>query len=828
VVPFFIRIFASDLVMCLVFHQVHKRESGESPEQYPLLSSPLWKVQTAATEQQLGKADFSERARKPAKARAEPSLLELCRAQARFDQRSNLPCRTKDAKTSGTGLSRKESIKTRRKQVRKLLWMSLSLFVLCAHAQNKRQQSEMKDSVALSNVTVIGKSKTQRLREGALSVNAIDVSSIISSINSINGLVDRTAGVKLREEGGVGSDFDLSISGMSGNSVRYFIDGVPMDAKGTGLTLSNLPISMIDHVEIYKGVVPTWLNSDVLGGAVNIVTNRKRKNYLDVSYGLGSYHTHKADLNGQYILKNGLTLRPTLGISYSKNDYMMKNVEVWDEASRKYIETDRRRFHDDYFSLFGQLEAGVTDQSWADEFFVYLSYHKMNKDLQTGQVQTRVIGMAERESDAWSVGARYQKREFLLKKLSANLSFSHTWDHSITTDTARRQYDWNGDYIVSARNEINGRAFSKRHFKRPLTIAKADFRYTFNDQHMLNLSYSLNRTGNNRWDDVEKDFMPANDVLAKHIIGLSYNQVFWDGRMSNTFFLKDYINYLSVEQTDLSFITLSDEVASKSTQNSMGGGVGTKVEILPQLAVKASYEHTVRLPLAREMLGNGSTVYANLALKPERSDNLNLGVFGTFRSGLHTWYYEAGGFLRFVDNYIQAQITEKEGTMQYTNEPAVHIKGLEAEVRYDWNKRLQVTGTFSWQDARNRNRYMNDGKPSATFDNRIPNRPWLFASADAHYTFQDLLQRGDRLMLGADYQWVHWFFLSWEAYGAKDTKARIPEKNIFGANVTYSWHRDRYSVSLDCQNLFNETVYDNYKLQKPGRMLFAKFRLLLQ
>ena len=713
--------------------------------------------------------------------------------------------------------------------MRRLLWLSLCLWAFGAFAQdNAKLHRQMKDSVTLDNVTVTGKSKTQRLREGALSVNAIDVNSIISSINSINGLVDRTAGVKIREEGGLGSDFDLSISGMSGNSVRYFIDGVPLDTKGTGMTLSNLPISMIDHVEIYKGVVPTWLNSDVLGGAVNIVTNRKQKNYLDVSYGLGSYHTHKGDLNGQYILKNGLTLRPTLGISYSKNDYMMKDVEVWDEASRKYIETDRRRFHDDYFSLFGQLEAGVTDRSWADEFFVYLSYHKMNKDLQTGQVQTRVIGMAERESDAWSVGARYQKREFLLKKLSANLSFSHTWDHSITTDTARRQYDWNGDYIVSARNEINGRAFSKRHFKRPLTIAKADFKYTFNEHHLLNLSYALNRTGNNRWDDVEADFIPANDVLAKHIIGLSYNQVFWDGRMSNTFFLKDYINYLSVEQTDLSFITLSDEVESKNTQNSMGGGVGTKVELMPQLAVKASYEHTVRLPLARELLGNGSTVYANLALKPEVSDNLNLGLFGTFRSGLHTLYYEAGGFLRFVDNYIQAQITEKEGTMQYTNEPAVHIKGLEAELRYDWNKRLQVAGTFSWQDARNRNRYMNDGKPSATYDNRVPNRPWLFASAEAHYTFQDLLQRGDRLMLGADYQWVHWFFLSWEAYGAKDTKARIPEKNIVGANITYSWHRDRYSVSLDCQNLFDQTVYDNYKLQKPGRMLFAKFRLLLQ
>ena len=228
------------------------------------------------------------------------------------------------------------------------------------------------------------------------------------------------------------------------------------------------------------------------------------------------------------------------------------------------------------------------------------------------------------------------------------------------------------------------------------------------------------------------------------------------------------------------------------------------------------------------MLGNATTIYANLALKPEKSDNVNLGIFGTFRFGQHTLYYEANGFLRFVDDYILPHITEKEGTMQYGNEPAVHIKGLEGEIRYDWARRLQISGNISWQDARNRNRYLDNGKESVTYNNRVPNRPWLFASAETHYTFRNLLQNTDRLVLGADYQWVHWFFLSWEAYGAKDTKARIPEKNIFGANITYSWHRDRYSVSLDCQNLFDQTVYDNYKLQKPGRMLFAKFRLLLQ
>ena len=686
----------------------------------------------------------------------------------------------------------------------------------------------MKDSVILDNVTITGKSKTQRLREGALAVNAIDVRSIVSSISSLNGIIDRTAGVKLREEGGVGSDFDLSINGMSGNSVRYFIDGVPLDTKGSGVTLTNLPVNLIDHIEIYKGVVPTWLSSDALGGAVNIVTNRKKVNYLDASYGIGSYHTHKGDLNAQYVFKNGLTIRPTFGVNYSKNDYMMHGVEVWNEESREYIAADRRRFHDDYLSALGQVEVGFTDKWWADEFFVSVSYNKVEKEVQTGQIQTKVVGEAERRSEAWSHSANYQKRDFLLKNLTASLSLSHTWDHAQTIDTVYRKYDWNGDFIKSSRNEITGRARTLRHYKRPLTIGRADMRYRFNDMHLLNLSYALNRTGNDRWDDVDKSFEAANDVLAKHIIGLSYNQTLFGGILNNTFFLKDYVNHLDINQTDIPTVTGSREVQGSSTSNDLGGGIGIKVQPSELLALKASYEHSVRLPLARELLGNGTTIYANVALEPEKSENFNIGLFGTLRHNDHTLSYEVNGFLRYVDNYIQPQVSEKEGMMQYVNVPAVHIKGVEGELRYDWQQRLQIVGNVTWQDARDRQEFKSDGKPSVTFNNHVPNRPWFYASAEARYQFRNLLAKHDRLQLGIDYQWVHWFYLSWEGYGALDTKARIPEKNIFGAQATYSWHQGRYNLSVSCDNLFDRTVYDNYKLQKPGRTLFAKFRILLQ
>lgn len=693
----------------------------------------------------------------------------------------------------------------------------------------RRDFSMKENAVALQSVEVYGKSQTQRTREGAFSVNAIDISPIVNSLNNLTDLINRTSGVKVRQEGGVGSDFDLSINGMSGNSVRYFLDGVPLDTKGSGVTLANLPVNMIDRIEIYKGIVPASLGTDALGGAVNIITKQEKTNYLDVSYGIGSFHTHKADLNAQWVMpKTGLIIRPTIGINYSKNDYMMKGVEVWDEESRKYLPQNRRRFHDGYFSMIAQMEVGFANKPWADAFFLSASYSKEDKELQTGSVQSKVYGMAERQSDAWNISARYQKRDFLVKGLQANAFLSHTGDHLLTVDTAYRKYDWNGDYITSSRNEITGRGKSLRHYKRPLTIVRTNLDYSLNEHHGFNLNYLLSRTGNERYDEVDTDFEPANDVLAKHVLGLSYYQSFFDGRMENTFFLKDYINHLVVRQTDLYWQTGSENNRGAHTKNYVGGGAGMRFTFIEPFSLKASYERSVRLPLTRELLGNGTTIYANVALKPESSHNVNAGFFGTWHPApKHTLYYEANGFMRNVDDYIQATVSEKEGMMQYENVPAVHIKGVEGEIRYDWNGRLQLSANASYQDARDQRKYKTDGKPSATYRNRVPNRPWLFGGAEGCYTFRDCFGEGNRLRLSASYQWVHWYFLTWEAYGARESKARIPAQHIVNADITYSWRKGRYNVSVECTNLLDKLAYDNYKLQKPGRAFFAKFRLFI-
>lgn len=685
------------------------------------------------------------------------------------------------------------------------------------------------NSITLNTVEIYGKTKTQQIKEGVFAVNALDVKPQINTLKNLNEMVNRTTGIKIREEGGVGSDFELSINGMSGNSVRYFIDGMPLDAKGSGVSLANLPVNIIDRIEIYKGVVPASLGADALGGAINIITNQAKKNYLDASYGIGSFHTHKVDLNAQFVEpKTELIIRPTIGVNYSKNDYMMKGVEVWDEGSRDFVLVKRKRFHDDYFSLLGQLEVGFVDKSWADAFFVSGSYSKVDKELQTGSIQSKVYGMAERQVDAWNISARYLKDNFLIDNLKLNASLSHTWDHSLTVDTAFRKYNWDGGYIESSRNEITGRDRSLRHYKRPLTIVRTNLDYRFNPHHSLNLNYLLSRTGNDRYDEIDTEFEPSNDILAKHIIGLSYNQSFFRGKMDNTFFVKDYINHLDIQQQDLSWITGSSGAASSSTKNHLGCGVGTRYNFWEELALKASFEHSVRLPLARELLGNGTTVYPNVKLNPENSNNVNLGGYGTVRLAPgHLLYYEANGFYRNVKDYIHAIISQTEGMMQYENVANVDIKGIEGELRYTWKDYLQAIVNCSYQDARDKQELKADGKPSISYNNKVPNRPWLFSNAELNVTLRDLFQKNSKLRLGYQYQYVHWFFLTWEGYGVLESKSKIPTQHLHTALLSYSWNKERYNISLECNNLFDATLYDNYMLQKPGRSFFCKFRLFI-
>ncbi|MEX2594195.1 MAG: TonB-dependent receptor plug domain-containing protein [Anditalea sp.] len=155
---------------------------------------------------------------------------------------------------------------------------------------NLREKAFMMD-VAMVN----GKSVTRQVNELPYAVTAISAKELYNSTSNAKEMLNRVPGVRVLEEGGLGSDLSFTLNGFSGDQVKFFLDGIPMDNFGSSLSISNIPVNTIDRIEVYKGVVPVWLGTDALGGAVNIITNQKN-NFLDASYSFGSFNTHQVSL----------------------------------------------------------------------------------------------------------------------------------------------------------------------------------------------------------------------------------------------------------------------------------------------------------------------------------------------------------------------------------------------------------------------------------------------------------------------------------------------------------------------------------------------------
>lgn len=685
------------------------------------------------------------------------------------------------------------------------------------------------DRKLLDEVVVLGTTHRGAMRRQALSAVSLDVSSVLSSLSRLDDLVSRTSGVHLREEGGLGSAAELTINGLGGQAVRYFIDGVPLSSRGSSVTLQTLPTNIVDRVEIYKGVVPPELGMDALGGAVNIVTKRSRESFLDASVRGGSFHTLAADLHGQYRHPaSGLTLRPTLSLQTSRNDYIMRDAEVWDEERQDLVRRDVRRFHDGYRSLTAGLQLGVTHMPWADEALLGADFTGSEKEIQTGFYQKWVVGEATRRRSDLSVTAHYTKQDLLTEGLSLRLDAGFARDHILLADTAFRHYSWDGTFLETNHGEVLKREKALRHTLRPGLSLRLNLSYDSGKWGALNLNYQLSALRNHRYDDLDDTFDESRDRMTRHIMGLSYGGDLLGGRLHLMGFLKDYLYTVSIGQSDLPWLTGAEEAASHSARNHLGGGLGLRYAPLEALAVKGSYEYATQLPSARQLMGNGMTIYPNFKLRPERAHNVNIGLYGqTPARGDHYLEYEGTFFYRDVHDFFHRVIVS-DVESQYVNIGTTRIMGVEGEVKYSYRSLLDLTLNGTCSDERDRTPSDLYGRPNATFGCRIPNRPWLYGNLMAGMTLREPFGVDrSKLRLDLAVGYIRWFYRDWAAFGSRESKAVIPSQYNLSGGVTWSFHHSRYSVSLQGDNLLDRPLYDNYMLQKPGRSLFCKVRVFI-
>jgi outer membrane receptor for ferrienterochelin and colicins len=98
-------------------------------------------------------------------------------------------------------------------------------------------------------------------------------------VNNLAELFQDDLSVRVSQDGALGSS--MSIRGLSGEHVKFLIDGVPVIGRMNGnIDLAQMNLNNVDHIEIIEGPMSVVYGSNALAGVVNIITKENKNTRL--------------------------------------------------------------------------------------------------------------------------------------------------------------------------------------------------------------------------------------------------------------------------------------------------------------------------------------------------------------------------------------------------------------------------------------------------------------------------------------------------------------------------------------------------------------------
>ncbi|OEJ98575.1 hypothetical protein A8C32_05060 [Flavivirga aquatica] len=684
------------------------------------------------------------------------------------------------------------------------------------------------DIEALKQVTITKKTEGRKTREKAFEVEVIQTKDLKNISVDINSILTTIPGVNVRQRGGLGSAFDFSLNGLSGKQVKFFIDGIPLENFGSSLTLNNFPATLIERAEIYKGVVPIYLGADALGGAVNIITSKRKNDFIDVSYDIGSFNTHRTTLNGQYYGKKGFVLQLASFYNYSDNDYTIDDIVVRDELGNDTgIRRDHvKRFHDAYNSQMVSVKTGLVDKTYADRFMIGITASANKNEIQHPIDPQNPFGEVFTKNKIISGSVDFEKNNLFKEKLRLKIYGSITRNIEKVVDTSSRKYDWFGNFIERGDKTLGEFEANKTRFefKDNMHLITGLVSYVINDKNALNLSYTKNYIKRQGEDPERIGRIAFKDphIVNKNIFGLSYDANLLDAKWNTSIFTKGYLlNSKGVIEDLFTNVEADRFTHFKNTFKELGYGLATTYKFSNGFQVKGSFESTFRIPEGYEVFGDGFLLKSNPELLPEKSYNANLGIL--FNSDINDFKIQADTniFLRASENFIAIK---SEGIFsRYFNTANARSTGVEGEVRTLYKNTFFLDVNATYQNIIDRNAGENAGVRFLK-NQRIANIPYLFGNLSIGSKFKNVITNNDRFNMSWSIYYVHDYPLTSFVEGAANERAIIPEQFSHNLQVGYSFHNGKYNLSVLAKNITDAKIFDNFEIQQPGRAFYVKLR----
>lgn len=713
--------------------------------------------------------------------------------------------------------------------------------VLNAGAVVSRNLVMVERAVVLDEVVMTAESEKTRLENTAQAIHVIETKVAKLQSADLGDILAKTEGVNVQRGGGLGSGFRFALNGLSGDQIRFFYDGVPLTFSPYGFGIANVPVNMIDRIEVYKGVVPVQFGADALGGAVNLVPPGMRYGWSgSASYQIGSFGTHRLTTSLNYAdEQTGLFVASGGFFDYTDNNYQI-DVAV-SETSNGGTPTGRlrqatiERFHDAYRAYGGNLRLGIRHKKWANKLSLEGYYGNYDNEIQNSQspglIEQPTLGINEAIAGSpfgelmftsYSAGLNLDYNVNLHPQWELDLKAGYNYSERVSIDTSRNLYDWFGE-VIRVQNQAGELGIADHLITESQSLfVRQQLTFKLSDQHAFKLSIAPThqyRTADDLLIDGPFDPALGDGYLFDLVSGLEYTADLLNGRLQNIAFAKNYRQNIRIELLDPS---LGEVLLDERSVSSYGAGNGIRYDWSDRFSTKLSYEFAYRLPRQDEIFGDGQLIQENLDLQPESSHNINLQAsYGSKPTSKIDWQLKGNFFLRRIDDLIFLLVDANDfGSFQNVWSATSQGIELSGKVR-ELLPGLSLSANSTYQAYYN----TSDDGPFASFQgDRIPNTPYFFANGAAEYKLLDVLKEQDRLSFFYNIRYVHAFFIGWESAGLRQFKTEVPDQSVHAAGLTYQLNiKDwQHALTVESQNLTNAKVFDLFGVQRPGRAFFVK------
>jgi iron complex outermembrane receptor protein len=569
-------------------------------------------------------------------------------------------------------------------------------------------------------------------------------------MEDLSEVLEKEAGIQVRQSGGLGSFSTVSLRGSSSDQVIVFLDGILLNsASGGGVDLGNISLADIEAIEIYRGVTPINFGKASIGGVVNIKTLRSKEGLnVNASVGYGSFNTRKLSgfINHKPDKWDYLISADYLG---SDNDFefLNDNGTEWNKDDDSWEKRNNAQF--DQENLLTKFGFDFTDDVRID--FVNQWFSK------------------DQGLPSWNNGENTKttfntKRNISTIKLTVNDVGPYHFNTSTGIDYSWKEEDYDdteGHVGLGDQHSIyTTTCYGLNSFLEWLTEWNV-LSFILDAQHE---EYDV--------DDLLNSTNPRESSRDSFSLGLQDTLLFFKERVIVT----PALRYTIIEdelRSAVSSLGVPLEAVSRD-EDYLCPQIGLKYCILDWLTLKTNLAKYVREPSFFELFGDRGFFMGNEDLKEEEGANFDAGFeikWMMSEKWLDRISFNIAYFRSEVDNLISVSY-DARGIGKYDNISEARIEGVETGINLEFLEYFRFVGNATWQDPENRseigafNGKQLSGRSEKSYLGRIEAMYGRFkvyseyvVEKEMYYDTANLLKAKDKEKVNASILWLFRSFL---------------------------------------------------------------------